>query len=173
MLAKVELQSAPVFEAVSYVYGPDIRRPIEIDGRELLVTTNLEYALRRLCDSNRPRDFWIDAICVDQSNLVERNEQVQLMAKLYQEAIQVVIWLGEEEEDTKLAFRMIKVWASAAVEVCDRRQIAPLGIDMSQIRRYLENRPVRISTAEESGPQVDLTSRVKRAPEMVFFARTN
>jgi hypothetical protein len=50
--------------------------------------------------------LWIDAIGIHQSNIQERNHQVQVMTQIYREASQVVIWLGvwscgsEEAMDT-------------------------------------------------------------------------
>ena len=44
------------------------------------------------------RDLWIDAICVDQSNLNERGEQVTLMSRIFGGAANVLVWLGESPE---------------------------------------------------------------------------
>lgn len=38
--------------------------------------------------------FWIDALCIDQENLAERNHQVTQMGKIYASAYRVVSWLG-------------------------------------------------------------------------------
>jgi hypothetical protein len=55
-------------------------------------------------------NIWVDAICIDQSNLEERKQQVQLMAKIYSKAHRVIVWLGREAvnaegvlEDIRLA----------------------------------------------------------------------
>jgi hypothetical protein len=42
--------------------------------------------------------YWIDAICIDQGNLHERNHQVQMMELIYRKAESVYAWLGEEDE---------------------------------------------------------------------------
>lgn len=39
-------------------------------------------------------DFWIDAICIDQENLNERNVQVSMMPTIYRSAESVLVWLG-------------------------------------------------------------------------------
>lgn len=41
--------------------------------------------------------FWIDAICIDQFNVAERNHQVRRMGSIYSQAESVLIWLGEEK----------------------------------------------------------------------------
>jgi hypothetical protein len=40
----------------------------------------------------------VDAVCVDQRNVAERNAQVQLMGRIYQEAHGVVVWLGPADD---------------------------------------------------------------------------
>jgi hypothetical protein len=69
--------------------------------------------LLRLRRPDDTRTLWVDAICVDQLNIPERNSQVSIMQKLYATAEQVVIWLGAEKEDgsTGWAFQMIPILA--------------------------------------------------------------
>lgn len=45
----VDLEDAPVFEALSYVWGTDDNTtPVNCDGERVLTTPNLAYALRRI-----------------------------------------------------------------------------------------------------------------------------
>ena len=74
------------------------------DGKRLPVTKNLYAALLRLRQSHALVPLWIDAICIDQNNTSERTKQVRLMKQIYQNAKQVVVWLGEEVESDKDAF---------------------------------------------------------------------
>ncbi|KAF2228538.1 HET-domain-containing protein, partial [Viridothelium virens] len=56
-------------------------------------------------------EVWVDAICIDQQNVDEKNNQVPLMSMIYGEAKSVYIWLGEDEgdgPDGKMAFNFIK-----------------------------------------------------------------
>ncbi|KAH7389214.1 hypothetical protein BKA64DRAFT_680061 [Cadophora sp. MPI-SDFR-AT-0126] len=46
---------------------------------------------------------WIDAICINQSNVPEKNVQVALMNRIYQEAAGTIVWLGSSDERTHLA----------------------------------------------------------------------
>jgi hypothetical protein len=66
----------------------------------LLVTANLQKALVALRKAE-PRILWDDAICMDQTNILERNHQVQLMWDIYSGAEDVAIWLGQFEIDIK------------------------------------------------------------------------
>jgi hypothetical protein len=51
------------------------------------------------------RVLWCDAICINQQDEEEKVYQVGSMAKIYGFARRVVVWLGEEGEDSALAFR--------------------------------------------------------------------
>jgi hypothetical protein len=42
--------------------------------------------------------YWIDAICIDQDSVLERNHQVQMMRQIYSNAVSVSVWLGEVDQ---------------------------------------------------------------------------
>ena len=42
--------------------------------------------------------FWIDAICIQQSDVSERNHQVRMMGLIYKRAAFVLAWLGMDCE---------------------------------------------------------------------------
>lgn len=41
--------------------------------------------------------IWIDQICIDQSNVLERNHQVALMSKIYSRCQSVIMWLNDKD----------------------------------------------------------------------------
>lgn len=45
-------------------------------------------------------DLWIDGICIDQSNLPERNAQVAMMDRIYSASTSTVVWLGYASKKT-------------------------------------------------------------------------
>lgn len=84
----------PVYEAVSYTWDSTVH-PGHIcigscDQPMLTITKNLEAALLRLRHKSKPRVLWIDAICVNQQDLVERSQQVKRMADVYTLAVRVI-----------------------------------------------------------------------------------
>ena len=86
------------WEALSYAWGStNPTREILCDGRSVLVTENCYAALRRLRRHNHARTLWVDAVCIDQNCVEERNHPVKIMGEVYKNARQVLIWLGEEE----------------------------------------------------------------------------
>ena len=82
------------------------------------ITRNLAAALRCFQSSGNSRILWIDSICINQSDIQEKNQQVRLMGEIYKKARRVLIWLGEKDhagEDTTKAFECMdlmihRVW---------------------------------------------------------------
>ena len=105
------LDEEPHYEALSYTWDADFPQgglyTIRCSDVNIFVKANLFNALKRLRPSDGSRTLWIDAICIDQSNLQEKGEQVALMNEIYALAEEVIIWLGEEEETDALAFDAI------------------------------------------------------------------
>jgi hypothetical protein len=76
-------------------------------GRDFSVTRNVFAALKYLRLGSTTRIVWIDAICIDQFNIQERNSQVQQMKFIYSNARRTLIWLGETGENSELAVASI------------------------------------------------------------------
>ncbi|KAM7184011.1 Heterokaryon incompatibility protein (HET) domain containing protein [Rhypophila sp. PSN 637] len=87
------------YEALSYTWGaPAGTKPVTCDGHTLLVTPNCDQALRHLRLKFRPRNLWIDALCINQQSLAEKNHQVPIMGEIYRGAIRTILWLGPDED---------------------------------------------------------------------------
>ena len=73
---------------------------------------NLHLALLHLRSVSTPLTLWIDAICINQADITERNAQVSLMYFIYQRAQLVVAWVGMKEykNQTDPFFRMSVDW---------------------------------------------------------------
>lgn len=93
-LITTKFADKPKYEALSYTWGsPNNLGTILVDGHKMIVRENLLWALQSLCGVNG-RVLWVDAICINQDDLEERNQQVSLMAFIYRRAQAVLIWLG-------------------------------------------------------------------------------
>jgi hypothetical protein len=68
------------------------------------VRPNLFQCLNELRFETKVRTLWIEAICIDQTNIRERNHQVGEIRKIYAQAAQVRIWLGNPTVRTKELF---------------------------------------------------------------------
>ncbi|KAI1120583.1 heterokaryon incompatibility protein-domain-containing protein [Nemania abortiva] len=96
------------YEALSYVWGSrSKKKAITIDKKLFLATENLESALRNLRYRDKPRVLWVDSMCINQSDVVERNSQVQQMGRIYENAQNVIIWLGPESEDSNALMNLM------------------------------------------------------------------
>jgi hypothetical protein len=87
--------SGKTYEALSYVWG-DVRDsiPILVDGHPVSVTKSLESAVRHLRYPDKPRTLWVDYICINQEDILERSELVAKLGSIYENADSVLIWLG-------------------------------------------------------------------------------
>ncbi|KAJ9618698.1 hypothetical protein H2203_008902 [Taxawa tesnikishii (nom. ined.)] len=100
------------YEALSYTWGLAESTDFIIiqagrESRSFNVTPNLYAGLRRLRREREPRAIWVDAICINQRNDQERNNQVSMMFSIYTGASSVCVWLGEAANDSQLAIRFI------------------------------------------------------------------
>ena len=90
---------------------------IEVDGKAVSVGSNLYAALLGLRSHvthqkdpkfpNAPQSsgcFWIDALCINQNDLEEKNSQVMMMSRIYQQARLVFAWLGGGDRLSAQAF---------------------------------------------------------------------
>lgn len=111
-LVHTNLASRPEYEALSYVWGTqtEMGNPsIALNERKFFVTPNLWSAMHCLRHETETRMMWIDAICINQNHIQERNQQVSLMGDIYRGAKQVLIWLGEEADDSHLVFEQMHI----------------------------------------------------------------
>ncbi|OQU98993.1 hypothetical protein CLAIMM_04700 [Cladophialophora immunda] len=78
-------------------------RQIRVNGRPFRVRVNLWNLLYHLRQRGESRFLWVDALCIDQENLEERNFHVQRMSEIYEKAILTFVWLGLPSEDRRQA----------------------------------------------------------------------
>ncbi|PMD37790.1 HET-domain-containing protein, partial [Hyaloscypha variabilis F] len=96
------------YSALSYTWGsPDETGVLYLQGVAIQVRQNLLQAFYHLRSLKTLRRLWVDAICINQNDIRERSEQVSIMGKIYQLANEVVVWLGSEKENSKIAIDFI------------------------------------------------------------------
>ncbi|KEZ45486.1 hypothetical protein SAPIO_CDS1804 [Scedosporium apiospermum] len=128
-----DLREDPVYDALSYTWGDpctlyssadEISPPeawstrafdILVNEKPVSLATNLYTALLsfHFFSSQPPsrtasRDIyrnllWIDALCINQSDVQERNSQVQMMSRIYRQSTTVFVWLGGGDRFSKQA----------------------------------------------------------------------
>lgn len=97
-------QEQSIYRTLSYVWGePGPRKTIFINGMAVSIQSNLFTALKHIRSvapqwTGQNFVIWIDALCIDQSNVFERSHQVAMMAGIYRSSAETVAWLGKMGE---------------------------------------------------------------------------
>jgi hypothetical protein len=118
MIYHVSLATAPDYEALSYTWGDNYKsHSIQCENGRLPVTANLHSALQHFRYRDKTRMLWADAVCINQVDSTERSIQVQQMHRIYQQAREVLIWLGEEQESDAEAFEFINQFEELDIKV--------------------------------------------------------
>jgi hypothetical protein len=83
---------------VSYTWGVDPVFSQDLmcgnGQRKILITKLVEDMLRRLRKPTRIRYLWIDAICLDQADLVEKSVQISQMGDIFRQSRKTHIYLS-------------------------------------------------------------------------------
>jgi hypothetical protein len=89
------------YSAVSYCWGlpTQPQRFMIVNGRPMVIFDTLLTLLSqfRMFASGY---YWMDAICIRQDDISEKNRQIPLMTRIYSTPRTVDIWLGPEEDDS-------------------------------------------------------------------------
>ncbi|KAI1118548.1 heterokaryon incompatibility protein-domain-containing protein [Nemania sp. NC0429] len=122
-LKRVKVYSTSVadnYEAISYTWSlfksdgahdRTMHMPLYLgkNWTRLAITRNCDAALRRLRSADEDKKLWVDAICINQNDNIEKPKQVTLMEIIFRNADSVLVYLGEGSEDTGLAFDALSV----------------------------------------------------------------
>ncbi|GJC97750.1 heterokaryon incompatibility protein [Colletotrichum higginsianum] len=113
-LVHTPLDGTPSFTAVSYVWGnPQPRKGIFCSGLKMEIGPSLHSALLHLRQPACETYLWADALCINQEDILERNQQVRMMGDIYAAASSTAIWLGEESCEVKMAVGWLRRFAVA------------------------------------------------------------
>lgn len=129
--------SRPPYKALSYVWHDDtpVYDPKAIEKSELgphhgdeITSTSIEKlrgsalaAIWQLMNTEKELTIWIDGICIDQENIAERGSQVSIMSIIYQNAEEVVAWLGPDSAVYGIGFETIDRMASFGEQYYEER----------------------------------------------------
>lgn len=143
------------FMTVSYTWGSihsDER--LNLNGHDVPILQSVAPLLHMLSSNSCP-DFdsrhdylWLDSICINQRNDGERASQVKLMRKIYGQASQTLVWLGEQSDDTDQAIDFL----------------ITLGQRRREFRHAARKRTMRIPTELEHNPGWDSLDRLLQNP---------
>ena len=105
----VSLEEGPDYRALSYTWAdPNPTIAILLDGYRFHVGLNLGKVLKRLRRATEKMIIWIDALCINQTDFIEKEIQVDLMKDIYEGCEEVMMWLGEPEGDLNFDRQVIE-----------------------------------------------------------------
>ena len=153
-MTSVELNPATEDTCLSYTWGaPALSKAITVNSQRLPVRENLhaflrECTIRKQCINT---SLWIDAVCINQDDIAEKNKQVAMMGEIYSHAKQVIIWLGSGDTLVEAAIDHVKRYmdevpydpeaADAELEKIDGTSINTKPVDDlgRPVREYWDN----------------------------------
>lgn len=107
--AYMPMHSEAGYNCLSYTWGmEEASCDILLNGQLFLIRPNLEAFLRTIRSDTNLYTFWIDAICIDQTNIAEKNRQIPRMLEIYEAADTVLSWTGEIDEFSEEALKLIR-----------------------------------------------------------------
>ncbi|KAI1324970.1 heterokaryon incompatibility protein-domain-containing protein [Xylariaceae sp. FL0255] len=150
---RLNADSHPVYEALSYTWGPleKVMIRVRLEHQEHSrtqkpvvrrgwtgVRSNLLAALKQLRYKDKPRDVWIDAICIDQKDDIHKGAQVAMMGEIFSLASRVIIWLGPEGENSNHAMELMHIlgvqvdvdWEARKMTVPEDRVLDPKSLEL-------------------------------------------
>ncbi|KAF5579833.1 heterokaryon incompatibility het-6 [Fusarium pseudocircinatum] len=97
------------YHALSYEWGEASNDDpsITVNGHKVQIRRNLFDALRSIRKPTEDQKLWVDAICINQSDVDEKSEQVSMMGNTFSRAIGVIAWLGPANDDSDLAMDLM------------------------------------------------------------------
>jgi hypothetical protein len=99
-ITTVRLQDSPQCKALSYCWGAAGKQAsITCDGASFDLSPTLKDAFRHLHRYKKTESFWVDRMCINQQDGIERTRQVRLMNAIYQQSIRTLIWLPLDNEN--------------------------------------------------------------------------
>ncbi|KAK4100417.1 HET-domain-containing protein, partial [Parathielavia hyrcaniae] len=132
-LVSTTFSENPQYEALSYAWGAESGRAfrsISVNGARVKVGKNIWHALDHLRSATQSRVLWIDALCINQDDTDEKNEQIPLMLFIYSRARGVLVWLGVHSAPFDLNKRKLE-----QLDGQDRRELDYIHVDTPYVTR--------------------------------------
>lgn len=120
-LAHCPVVSEVSYHALSHTWGLDDEScDITLTGHKWQLRKNLEIALRHLRSPTHGFAIWVDNLCINQSDLSERNHQIDRVARIFDRAACVVCYVGDSDQYSDLALDFVKHLSPLPVVPCDQ-----------------------------------------------------
>lgn len=111
---RLDEANPPSYTALSYVWGPEptvtasqASNTLILNGEYITARENLLFALRSFQKRGDEGYLWVDAVCINQTDMEEKKFQIALMGQIYSLAERTLIWLGPAEGDSDLGMEFV------------------------------------------------------------------
>lgn len=144
------------YHALSYCWGTE-RASVNVNGHCIEIPQNLLDFSHTLWDAYGPTCesdlmFWADAICIDQDSNEEKAVHVKQMRYIYEEAQDVLAWLGPETDATHLARdlvdKILTFHDARAKEIGELAAWRNIDVRCEGLLNYRKGDPVLIDRSE-------------------------
>ena len=109
LMVKSLAYNHPHYTALSYTwFGQVNASAVVIGGVPLHITENLASALRRFRNPVRPKDIWVETICINPNDDKEKRKQFSLIGEIFASATETMVWLGEKSDDSDVAMDFVR-----------------------------------------------------------------
>ena len=99
--------------ALSYTWGdPSHVEEISVNDQSIKITKNLADCLRTLRNKSYIKQgwkLWVDALCINQQDIIERGREVKRMREIYSKAWTPIVWLGASADGSDEAMSLIRL----------------------------------------------------------------
>lgn len=139
--AFLDLPEKPYYEAISYVWGGPARdMSIVVNNALVAIPASADSALRCMRFPNDSRRLWIDCVCIDQNNELEKGHQVGIMSEIFTFSQGTLAYLGDDDGFAQSAVEGFEVFKQMKHEEVKTGELhsGPGHLDLHSIRKYLE-----------------------------------
>lgn len=125
------------------------QKSITVNGRSFMVPTDLWHALSSIAEHhNHGYGLWIQAVSINAGDPVEMNDQLARKSSILDFAKEVLLWIGEEDEQSETAFSILQQrdyggMSSEGCEIADRHRIGLNENESDAVQSILNRERVR------------------------------
>lgn len=132
--------SQGAYIAISYCWGDPkpAHRVLCSNGQSLLVTESAAEIMKFVIPRNPTDFFWIDQLCINQADPVEKAAQVSVMGQIYSLTKQVVAWMGRGDRSSKRAIAFVRM-LSGQIEDLEREGLQPTRASLKSLPGRVRN----------------------------------
>jgi Heterokaryon incompatibility protein (HET) len=179
------------YKALSYTWGPPLPTcTVLVNGKPFLIRENLYHFLDTLRGEDTELQrffsrkrvgatdlFWVDQICIDQLNPLEKNHQVNFMGQIYSNASEVLLWLGATADGSNEAMNLLsKEYSYSISRECwvrfGRRNQVTKGKDGLHFTTYGERRALTALFSRPYWQRLWVLQEILLASRVVIYCGT-